>query len=144
MEKNVPLGIAISLCGTLCSAVGYTLQKLAHHRADRAGLIDRVVAEVPVSRDVAEPAGVLAVSAAPPAEILDSNDETATARRPTVPYHKYWQFPAGIAMLVLGSLTAIISFGLAGQAQLAPMSAVTLLWNELLAWKASATLRMSA
>lgn len=50
-------------------------------------------------------------------------------------YWRYWQFIAGMGMLIIGSIFAVAVFGLAGQAELAPMGAVTLIFNELLAWR---------
>ena len=50
-------------------------------------------------------------------------------------YWKYWQFPAGLGFLVLGSVFAVFVFGLAGQSELAPMGAVTMIFNTILAWR---------
>ena len=38
MSSSTFVGICISLCATLSNAIGYTLQKLAHRRADEAAL----------------------------------------------------------------------------------------------------------
>jgi uncharacterized membrane protein len=50
------------------------------------------------------------------------------------PYWRRWEFVAGSACLGVASALAIITFSLAGQAELAPMGAVTLVAQELLAW----------
>lgn len=51
------------------------------------------------------------------------------------PYFRQWQFSVGIFLLVVGSVFSVIVFGLAGQAQLAPMGAVTMCANSILAWR---------
>lgn len=126
MGKNPGLGIGLSVLGSLCTALGYTFQKLAHRRADAS-------AEA-AAREVARNAG--------PGTDLAEGGPSSLASLPKplpkgTPYYRFWQFPAGLAMLILGSIVGVITFGLAGQAELAPMSAVTLVWNELLAWRVS-------
>ena len=110
-SKNSSLGLVLAIVGTFCSAVGYTFQKLAHRRAD-------------VSRSAA----AAAASASAPAGSA-ANKPAAAA----LPFWRFWQLSAGFAALVLGSVTAVFAFGLAGQAELAPMGAVTLIWTEVLA-----------
>lgn len=51
-----------------------------------------------------------------------------------VPYWRFWQLWAGLLLLLVGSIVSVVTYGLASQAQLAPMSALTLLFNEVLAW----------
>jgi hypothetical protein len=106
--SNPLLGVFLAMVGCFCSACGYTLQKLAHRRADAAK-----------SAAGASPA----VGGAPGSPV------------PRVTYWRYWQFPAGLAMLIVGSVFAVVVFGLAGQAELAPMGAATMIFNELLAWR---------
>lgn len=124
MGKNPGLGIGLSVLGSLCTALGYTFQKLAHRRADAS-------AEA-AAREAARNAG-------PGADLAEGGpSSSASLPKPLpkgTPYYRFWQFPAGLAMLILGSIVGVVTFGLAGQAELAPMSAVTLVWNELLAWR---------
>jgi uncharacterized membrane protein len=106
------------------------------------------------SLPVASPNGSVAVSSAAPRSSRSSSSAsssaTRTARSPlsarahhhhnqhagkSKPYFKFWQFPAGLGCLIVGSIIAVVCFGLAGQAELAPMSSVTLVFSELFAWK---------
>jgi hypothetical protein len=129
MEKNATLGIFIALAGTLCSAGGYTFQKLAHRRADVSAAAAHAASEAAAAQALRLTVdGSLGGQAA-------GDDDLRKPPPKAIPYYRFWQFPAGLGMLILGSITAVFSFGLAGQAQLAPMSAVTLIWNELLAWR---------
>ena len=97
--KNPLLGMSLSLVGCTCTAVGYTLQKVAHRRAS--------------ALNAARSAGGL----------------------PPLPYWRFAEWLAGLAALVVGSTFAVVVFGLAGQAELAPMGAVTLIVSSLLAWR---------
>jgi len=130
MEKNATLGIFIALAGTLCSAGGYTFQKLAHRRADVSAAAAHAASEAAAAQALR-----LTLDGALGGQAAAGGDDLRKPPPKAIPYYRFWQFPAGLGMLILGSVTAVFSFGLAGQAQLAPMSAVTLVWNELLAWR---------
>jgi drug/metabolite transporter (DMT)-like permease len=63
------------------------------------------------------------------------NAERAAAGLKPLPSYMFLQWPLGLLALVVGSAFAVVTFGLAGQAELAPMGAVTLVANTLLAWR---------
>lgn len=173
------LGIGIAVVGTFFSAVGYTLQKTSHNRAD-ADLAERIRKQqrLAATGSVASPpaAGVTpsaGPSATSPAaieptlvtprksdgqqreaaaagdagggELKDSpsagpvaSPVAAAAEMEEVKkqsYWRYWQFPAGLTMLIIGAIAAVFVFGLAGQSELAPMGAVTMIFNTILAWR---------
>lgn len=133
MGKNPGLGIGLSVLGSLCTALGYTFQKLAHRRADASA--EAAAREAARSGERAGPSGLSEDVSTVEGEVTQRS--VPKAPRGT-PYYRFWQFPAGLAMLILGSVVGVVTFGLAGQAELAPMSAVTLVWNELLSWRVSA------
>lgn len=150
---NPVLGVCLALVGTLCSAIGYTLQKLAHRRSDAAAhkvqhdkahdelrQRERAEAEAAAEAEDSEvegaPDALTAAVTAMGGGPADNAGPTPTPKRTS--YWSYWQFPAGLGMLVLGSIFSVITAGMAGQAQLAPMSATTMIWNMVLAWRVRA------
>ena len=54
---------------------------------------------------------------------------------PPKSYMTYWQFPAGLALLIAGTLCAAFVLGLAPQSTLAPLGSVTMILNTIFAWK---------
>ena len=135
--------MALAIFGTLCTAAGYTFQKLAHKRA----AVSLEVAEAAEPRPPAPPtassqaASAAAAAAAPPA---DDDEAAATAksisgvaapRTQPYPYWRMWQTAAGLACLVAGSGISTAALGLAGQAQLAPVACLTLAWQDLMSWR---------
>ena len=50
-------------------------------------------------------------------------------------YWQYWQFPVGLAFLVLGTIPAAFVFGLAPQSTLAPLGSVTMILNTIFSWR---------
>jgi hypothetical protein len=58
---------------------------------------------------------------------------SSSALPPPVPYYRFWHFSAGVFFLVVGAVFSVVVFGLAGQSELAPMGAVTLVANQILA-----------
>lgn len=64
--------------------------------------------------------------------------QKAAHRRAAVlalPFYRCWEWVVGLLSLVTGSVFAIVVLGLAGQAELAPMGAVTLIATTLLSWR---------
>ena len=50
-------------------------------------------------------------------------------------FWKYWQFPAGLAFLIVGTIFAAFVFGLAPQSTLAPLGSVTMILNTIFSWR---------
>lgn len=94
------------------------------HAEQAAAVADGVQAEAALSgqAQAAAAASPQPDSAAVPAQALP------------IPYWRFWQLWAGLLLLLIGSIVSVVTYGLASQAQLAPMSALTLLFNEVLAW----------
>jgi hypothetical protein len=143
---SAAVGISLSLGGTLCNAVGYTLQKLAHRRVDAQ---QQQAASDGAARalKVAHVGAPLDLSAAPPPPPppLDAGAAAAYAGAASAPplapppprlfYWTCWQFWLGLAIVAGGAVLGVVSFGFAGQATLGPVGAVTLVWIELLSWR---------
>ena len=133
-------GVMLSILGTLFTAVGYTLQKLAHRRAAASAVAAEVDAArkggatTPQPRLPLPKPNVFGAATAPSLE--DSRAEQIPLEEPkALPFWRFWQAGTGLLCLVAGSCVSVAALSLAGQASLAPVAVLTLVWQELLSWR---------
>lgn len=99
--------------------------------------LDGVVVE---ERQPSPPISPTSPTVLPPAK-GDLDIPVSAPASPIIPTHvpksymTYWQFPAGLALLIAGTLCAAFVLGLAPQSTLAPLGSVTMILNTIFAWK---------